>query len=68
MYNAACGLTFRNADLEGAMDLLEQFFARLDSLAFLRHAAIDPDLDALRELPRFKTMVTDAHDRLQVAE
>jgi adenylate cyclase len=67
MYNAACGLTFRNADLEGAMDLLEQFFARLDSLAFLRHAAIDPDLDALRELPRFKTMVSDAHERLQLS-
>ena len=67
MYNAACGLTFRNADLEGAMDLLEQFFTRLDSLAFLRHAAIDPDLDALREIPRFKTMVAEAHDRLKVS-
>jgi hypothetical protein len=67
MYNAACGLTFRNADLEGAMDLLEQFFERLDSLAFLRHAAIDPDLDALREIPRFKTMVDEAHHRLEVS-
>jgi adenylate cyclase len=68
MYNAACGLTFRNADLEGAMDLLEQFFERLDSLAFLSHAAIDPDLDALRELPRFKAMVDKAHERLRLAE
>ena len=67
MYNAACGLTFRNADLDGAMDLLEQFFERLDSPAFLRHAAIDPDLDAVRELPRFKNMVDAAHARLQIA-
>ena len=67
MYNAACGLTFRSADLDGAMDLLEQFFGRLDSPAFLRHAAIDPDLDAVREHPRFKSMVSAAHERLQLS-
>jgi len=68
LYNAACGLTFRNADLEGALDLLEQFFGRLDSAAFLRHAAIDPDLDAVRDLARFKNMVSEARDRLQLED
>jgi adenylate cyclase len=68
LYNAACGLTFRNADLEGALDLLDQFFGRLDSAAFLRHAAIDPDLDALREHSRFKNMVSEARDRLQLED
>ena len=67
LYNAACGLTFRDSDLDGAMDLLQQFFERLDSAAFLRHADIDPDLDAVREHPRFKTMVSVARDRLQLA-
>ena len=67
MYNAACGLTFRNADLDGAMDLLQQFFERLDSPAFLRHAAIDPDLDAVREHPRFRSMISAAEERLQLA-
>jgi hypothetical protein len=67
MYNAACGLTFRNSDLDGALDLLEQFFTRLDSPSFLRHAAIDPDLDVLREHPRFQSMVTAAEKRLQLA-
>ena len=66
LYNAACGLTFRNSDLDGAMDLLEQFFERLDSPAFLRHADIDPDLNAVREHPRFKAMISLARDRLQV--
>ena len=68
LYNAACGLTFRSADLDGAMDLLQQFFERLDSPAFLRHAAIDPDLDAVREHPRFQTMISTAHERLELAE
>jgi adenylate cyclase len=68
LYNAACGLTFRNSDLDGAMDLLQQFFHRLDSPAFLRHAAIDPDLDALREHQRFKSMVAEAQERLAATE
>ncbi len=67
LYNAACGLTFRDSDLDGAMDLLQQFFERLDSPAFLRHADIDPDLDAVRDHPRFKTMISVARDRLQIA-
>ena len=68
LYNAACGLTFRNSDLDGALDLLEQFFERLDSGAFIRHAEIDPDLDAVREHERFKSMVEDARVRLGVEE
>ena len=67
LYNAACGLTFRSADLEGAMDLLQLFFERLDSPAFLRHAAIDPDLDAVRDHDRFKSMIAAAEKRLQLA-
>lgn len=67
LYNAACGLTCRNADLAGAMDLLQQFFDRLDSPAFLRHADMDPDLNAVRGHPRFIDMIATARDRLQLA-
>ncbi len=68
LYNLACGLTFRNADLDGAMDLLEPWFERLDSPAFIRHAEIDPDMDPIRKHPRFKAMITAAKDRLGMQE
>ena len=68
LYNAACGLTFKSADVDGALDLLEQFFERLDSAAFLRHADIDPDLDAVRHHVRFASMISSARDRLIPAE
>jgi adenylate cyclase len=67
LYNAACGLTFRNADLDGALDLLQQFLERLDSPAFLRHVDIDPDIDAVRDHPRFKSMMSAARERLEPA-
>jgi adenylate cyclase len=67
-YNVACSLTFRNSDLDGSLDLLEQYFNRIDSPGQIRHAEIDPDLDAVRENPRFKAMISAAHDRIQLAE
>ena len=66
-YNVACSLTFRNSDLDGALDLLEQYFGRIDSPGQIRHAEIDPDLDALREHPRYRSMVSGAEERLQLA-
>ncbi|MDP9422518.1 MAG: TIR domain-containing protein [Pseudomonadota bacterium] len=67
-YNVACALTFRNSDLNGSLDLLDQYFARIDSPGQIRHAEIDPDLDAVREHPRFRSMISAAHERLQMAE
>jgi adenylate cyclase len=64
LYNAACGLTYRESDLDAAMDLLEQYFDRLQSPAYIRHAEIDPDMDPLREHPRFVTMIASAKERL----
>jgi adenylate cyclase len=66
LYNLACGLTFRNADLEGALDLLEPWFERLDSPAFIRHAEVDPDIDPIRDHPRYKAMVGTARERLKM--
>jgi len=67
MYNSACSLTWKNADLDGALDLLEQYFERLESPGNILHAEIDPDMDPIREDPRFKTMITKAKERLGVA-
>jgi adenylate cyclase len=63
-YNVACSLTFRNSDLEGALDLLEQYFERSESPGHVHHAEIDPDLDPLRDNPRFKAMIAAARKRL----
>ncbi len=68
LYNAACGLTYRESDLDAAMDLLEQYFERLQSPAYIRHAEIDPDMDPLRENPRFVEMLASAKQRLGIAE
>jgi adenylate cyclase len=67
LYNVACGLTFRNSDLEGAIELLDQYFAKVDSAAYVTHAEIDPDMDPLREDPRFVSMIAKAKDRLGMA-
>ncbi len=66
-YNAACALTFRNADLEGALDLLQEYFDRVESPGNIHHPEIDPDMDPVREHPRFKEMLNAAKQRLGLA-
>jgi adenylate cyclase len=68
LYNAACSLTFRDSDLDGALDLLEQYFERLESPGNIHHAEIDPDMNPVRDLPRFKAMLASARQRLGMAE
>jgi adenylate cyclase len=63
-YNVACSLTFRSSDLEGALDLLQPYFERIESPGNILHAEIDPDMDPLREHPRFVEMVSSAKQRL----
>jgi adenylate cyclase len=67
-YNVACSLTFRNSDLDGALDLLEQYFERSESPGHIHHAEIDPDMDPLRDHPRFIAMVGAAKKRLGLTE
>ncbi len=66
-YNVACSLTFRNSDLPGALDLLEEYFVRIDSPGQIRHAEIDPDMDRVRDDPRFVEMVATARQRIGMA-
>jgi adenylate cyclase len=65
-YNFACVLTTRLHDPDAALELLGPVFETL-AIGFLNHAKIDPDLDPLREDPRFKAMIAAAKTRLAAA-
>jgi adenylate cyclase len=62
-YNFACALTTHFKDKDAALELLRPVFAKL-AIGFLNHAKADPDLDLLRDDPRFKAMVAAAEVRL----
>jgi len=62
-YNFACALITHLRDHDAALKLLGPVFERL-GIGFLQHARADPDLDALREDPRFKAMVAAMEARL----
>ena len=62
-YNFACLMTRHLNDAEAALDLLGPVFANWDS-GFLKHANADPDLDRLRDDPRFQTMIAEAEARI----
>jgi len=68
LYNAACSLTYRNADLDGAIDLLEQYFEKVESPGNVHHAEIDPDMDPVRDDPRFVAMIAAAKQRMGMAD
>jgi adenylate cyclase len=61
-YNFACGFVELN-DAETALNLLDTAFQK-DTLETVNWAKVDPDLDALRDHPRFKAMLEGADERL----
>jgi adenylate cyclase len=62
-YNFACALAVQLDDPGGAIDLLGPLFERI-SIGLLNHAKADPDLDPVRDDPRFRAMVAAAEERL----
>jgi adenylate cyclase len=62
-YNFACALVADLHDYDAALDLLEPMLekVRMDSVNWTK---IDPDLDAIRDHPRFKAMRAAAEARL----
>jgi adenylate cyclase len=62
-YNLACTLSMELHDTEAALEMLAPYFA-MTGATMLEHARIDPDLDPLRDDPRFKAMVAEAEARL----
>lgn len=62
-YNFACMLVVDLHDYDAALDLLEPVFGRM-RIEVMHWVKTDPDLDAIREHPRFKAMLAAAEGRL----
>jgi adenylate cyclase len=62
-YNFACVLARDLRDFDAALELLRPVFETL-AIGFLNHTKADPDLNPLRDDPRFKAMVAGAELRL----
>jgi adenylate cyclase len=63
-YNLGCLQSAHLHDLDAAVDVLGPFFQKIQSHSHISHADVDPDLNPLRNDPRFQKMVEDAKDRL----
>ena len=63
-YNIACALIMELDDTGAALDVLEPFFDEVKSPIHVKHLQADPDLDGIRELPRFKAMLAAATKRI----
>ena len=67
-YNIACALVHDLDDAEGGIEALERYFELTSSTTEIRHAEADPDLDPIRDDPRFKQMLAAAKKRLRIQQ
>ncbi|MGD0144802.1 MAG: adenylate/guanylate cyclase domain-containing protein, partial [Rhizomicrobium sp.] len=62
-YNFACVFVTQLKDTDSALEMLGPVFATWNT-GFLKHAKADPDLDPIRDDPRFKAMLAAAEIRV----
>jgi adenylate cyclase len=67
-YNLACSFARELGDPEAAIDTLGLFFEKVNSPMHIRHLEVDPDLDEIRDDPRFVSMLAAAKQRLGISE
>ena len=67
-YNVACTLAAEFGDSEDAVQTLGPFFDRINSTIWMRHVDADPDLDSIRDDPRFREMLAATKERLAITE
>jgi len=63
-YNLACALATSLDDVNRAIEVLQFYFERTPSPTHIKHLGVDPDLDAVRDDPRFNEMLSAAKQRL----
>jgi adenylate cyclase len=66
-YNFACDLGAHLGDIDSALDLLDPYLAQI-TRSELEWAKVDPDIDPLREDPRFQAMIAAAEARLTAGD
>src|SRR5438105_5599002 len=64
-YNFVCALANHLNDKEAALDMLGPAFEKMGT-GLINHAKIDPDMDPLREDPRFKAILAAAEKRVEL--
>jgi adenylate cyclase len=67
-YNLACGLARDDGSRDEAIEILRPYFERINSSTHIKHLEADPDLNPIRDDPRFREMLATAKQRLGIAE
>jgi adenylate cyclase len=62
-YNFVCALGTHLHDKDAALDMLGPALEKMGA-GMIKHTKVDPDLDPIRDDPRFKAMLTAAENRL----
>ena len=65
-YNFVCTLAKHLQDKDEALEMLRPAFEQMGA-GFINHTKVDPDLDSIRDDPRFKEMLAAAERRLMSA-